>query len=170
MKKLYMLSFSLLTLFSQSFSLVARHVNALDCRDINYRIEKHLQLINTLNTLSKRGILRSEIIKSKKSACSNCSHELIKLCMKKMEQDTCLDPVLETWKLFNSSYSEIDTELFLQEFSSMVCAVSREYVSALSSLPINIRKQKENKLDESSSLSLEGENAPILLSTVSLQE
>ncbi len=170
MKKLCVLSFSLL-IFAQSFPFDFFRSNELDGSEINSRIERHLTLIDTLNKLSKQGKIRSELIKNKKSACSDCSHELVKLCMKKMEHNSCLDPVVEAWKLYKSCYSDIESELFLQEFSSMVCAVSSEYVAALSARPLERKNnQQQEKPNDGHALTVSDDDVPVILPTVSLQE
>lgn len=113
----------------------------LDSHDIKARIEQHIRLIDIINRQIKRTNIHHEI----DTPANCCSHELVKLCMKKMEQDTCIDPVIETWKIFNSCYDTIERDLFLQEFSSVVCAVSHGCVLALAALSEQSEKKKPEK-------------------------
>jgi len=122
----------------------AKHPAASAIKNINERIEKHVRLFSLLSKQIKQLGVRIVIEGKIDGAINCCSHDLVKLFMKKMEQDCSIDAVIETWHVFNNCYQDIEPELFLREFSAVVCAVSQECASALASLP----QQKKIEEDE----------------------
>lgn len=112
-------------------SLTLYSYDQFDIEDALYRIEKHIKLIDDFNKNNKT--LHKNVL-SKSIVCdeSTCAHELVKLCMKKISIELCFDPVVDTWHLFKDSYSDVDRELFVHEFSSVLVAVYQQCITILS--------------------------------------
>lgn len=62
---------------------------------------------------------------------SGYTHELTRLCAKKIIQEQSILPLLETWDLFKTVYSEIDSLVFLQEFSTMLFCMYKDLLIQL---------------------------------------
>lgn len=125
----YSLQFLLVLFTLQGLNVYS--YDQFDIEDALYRIERHIKLIDDFNKNNKK-LQKTVLTKAVSCAESNCAHELVKLCMKKISVDLCFDPVVDTWRLFKGSFSSIDRELFVHEFSSMLVVVYQHCIMFLS--------------------------------------
>lgn len=108
--------------------MISAQFDQFELEDIHYRIERNIRLLNQFNSQIKN--LNFTVNTQSAYSTDCCSHALIKLCMKKMKLGVCINSVVETWSLFNDYYGNIEREIFLREFSSIVCAVFQGCVVA----------------------------------------
>lgn len=72
---------------------------------------------------------------------SNVSYEhgLTKLCAIKMLQESSLDPLFETWKLFLDSFKSIHPHIFLRECATMIFSLYKNFLIEISHRrPMNV--------------------------------
>lgn len=110
-------------------STTIRAYDEFDIEDALYRIEKHIALIDHYNKNNDKLQNRSRALRD--CPDHNCSHELIKLCIKRIDMELCLDPVVETWHMFKTSFAQVDPELFVREFTSVLFGVYHQSIQAL---------------------------------------
>lgn len=102
-----------------------------DVQDILYRIEKCITLLEQFSKKNKK-LHVAVMVKSSPCPDSNCEHELVKLCIKKMAcEGEIFDPILETWRLFKESFKLVEQDLFAREFAAMLCAVYQQTLNVL---------------------------------------
>lgn len=114
----YVMRALLVTLPSCSFALI----DTFDVDDAVARIQRHVSLIDKYNKKNKPGLSGPSRIVPECQGF-DCKHELTRLCIKKMSNERCFEPVVEIWSLFNHNFNHIEREIFVKEFLYILYAV-----------------------------------------------
>src|SRR5437867_1672959 len=110
---------------------------SIDIDDAVKRLDRHIVVLEQFNTKNK--LLKLVPTKNAENRfvfiyeVLNFSHDLLRICIKKMYNDESLDPLFVIWRLFVSEYKDIECEMFLQEFSVLLFSIYKNiFVSYIS--------------------------------------
>jgi hypothetical protein len=71
------------------------------------------------------------------------THDLLRICVKKMLTDESLDPLFVVWRLFVNEYKDIDSIIFLREMAALLLSIYKNIFVAY----LNNRSAVESKVD-----------------------
>lgn len=135
-------SYVWLTLLVTLSTWIGASIDTFDVEDAIARIERHVSLINKYNKKNKPSLSGpSRIVPDCQGF--DCKHELTRLCIKKMSNERCFEPIVEIWSLFNRNFNHIEREIFVREF---VCILYAVYNSCISQLTVNKKSSSDSSL------------------------
>lgn len=125
----------ILSVCSMSYASMVKE-QGVDIDDAVRRLDIHMAVLEQFNTKNKmfklipfkngeRFVIIDEVL--------DFSHDLLRICVKKMWAEESLDPMFVVWRLFVSEYKDIESETFLQEFGVLLFSIYKNiFVSYLS--------------------------------------
>ncbi len=106
------------------------------------RLEKHITALEQFNRKNK--ILKLLPLTNNNryaiiDGLIDFTHDLLRICVKKMINEESLDPLFVAWRLFVTEYKDIDSETFLHEMGYLLFTIYKNifvaYVEMKSSVP-----------------------------------
>jgi hypothetical protein len=109
-----------------------------------YRLEKHIIALEQFNVKNKMLKLIPQKLDIRFVFVDDfleITHDLLRICVKKMINEQSIDPLFVAWRLFVTEYRNIDTETFLREMGHLVFSVYKNtfvmYLNNKVSIPHN---------------------------------